>query len=150
MYNNYANPNFSPYNAPNFNGSPYPNPSVRFQPNYAQNAFGGFTQGQVQQPQQQQPIEYVNGLEGAKGYLMLANSTKLLLDSDGNYFYIKTANENGQATIRTFKYEEVATPTNSQPIPQPKPEYATKQEIEELRKQIEDLKLIKPVVKRGE
>lgn len=149
MYNNYASPSFSPYNAPNFNGSPYGSPSGRFQPNYAQNGFGGFTQQPMQQPQPQQSIEYVNGLEGAKGYLMLANTTKLLLDSDANYFYIKTANESGQANIRTFKYEEV-TAQPSSPVPEPKPEYATKKDVDELRKQIEDLKLIKPIVKRGE
>lgn len=80
---------------------------------------------------------------------MLANSTKLLMDSDANYFYIKTSNDNGQATIKIFKYEEV-TAQPSSPVPEPKPEYATKKDVDELRKQIEDLKMIKPIVKRGE
>lgn len=149
MYNNYANPYYTGYGGSNFNATPYSNPSVQFNPNYAQNGLQGFGQAQPQNQQQQQTIEYVNGLEGAKGYLMLANSTKLLMDSDGNYFYIKSANQNGQANIRIFKYQEVTQ--DSQPKPeQPKVEYATLKDLEEVKKQIEDLKLIKPIVKRGE
>lgn len=148
MYNNYTNPYYTGYNGANFNANPYGSPSVQFNPNYAQNGSQGFGQQQAQQQQQQQAIEYVNGLEGAKGYLMLANSTKLLMDSDGNYFYIKSANQNGQANIRIFKYQEVTQ--ESQPKLEPKVEYATLKDLEELKKQIEDLKLIKPVVKRGE
>lgn len=149
MYNNYANPYYTGYSGSNFNANPYSSPSVQFSPNYAQNGLQGFGQAQPQNQQQQQAIEYVNGLEGAKGYLMLANSTKLLMDSDGNYFYIKSANQNGQANIRIFKYQEVTQ--DSQPKPeQPKVEYATLKDLEEVKKQIEDLKLIKPIVKRGE
>ena len=71
------------------------------------------------------------------------------MDSDGNYFYIKSANQNGQASIRIFKYQEVTQ--DNQPKPeQPKVEYATLKDLEEVKKQIEDLKLIKPIVKRGE
>lgn len=147
MYNNYANPYYTGYNGVNFNANPYSSPSVQFNPNYAQNGSQGFVQ-QAQQQQQQQAIEYVNGLEGAKGYLMLANSTKLLMDSDGNYFYIKSANQNGQANIRIFKYQEVTQ--DSTPKQETTVEYATMKDLDELRKQIEDLKLIKPIVKRGE
>lgn len=139
MYNNYTNPYYTGYNGANFNANPYGSPSVQFNPNYAQNGSQGFGQQQVQQQQQQQAIEYVNGLEGAKGYLMLANSTKLLMDSDGNYFYIKSANQNGQANIRIFKYQEVTQ--ESQPKLEPKVEYATLKDLEELKKQIDDLKL---------
>lgn len=149
MYNNYANPYYTGYGGSNFNANPYSSPSVQYNPNYAQNGLQGFGQAQPQNQQQQQAIEYVNGLEGAKGYLMLANSTKLLMDSDGNYFYIKSANQNGQANIRIFKYQEVTQ--DNQPKPeQPKVEYATLKDLEEVKKQIEDLKLIKPIVKRGE
>lgn len=148
MYNNYANPYLTGYNGSNFNASPYSSPSVQFQPNYPQNGLQGFGQQQPQPQQQQQAIEYVNGLEGAKGYLMLANSTKLLMDSDRNYFYIKSANQNGQANIRIFKYQEVTQ--DSTPKQETTVEYATMKDLDELRKQIEDLKLIKPIVKRGE
>lgn len=148
MYNNYANPYLTGYNGANFNANPYSSPSVQFQPNCPQNGLQGFGQQQPQPQQQQQAIEYVNGLEGAKGYLMLANSTKLLMDSDGNYFYIKSANQNGQANIRIFKYQEVTQ--DSTPKQEPTVEYATMKDLDELRKQIEDLKLIKPIVKRGE
>lgn len=148
MNNTYGMPYQNAYNAPNFNVNPYGSPSVRFQPNYAQNGFGGFGQQPMQQPQQPS-IEYVNGLEGAKAYLIPPNSTRLLMDSDATYFYIKTSNEVGQANVRAFEYVEV-TDKVGQPVKTKKPEYATKQDVEDLKKQIEDLKLIKPVVKRGE
>ena len=148
MYNNYANPYYTGYSGANFNANPYASPSVQFNHNYAQNGAQGFGQQQAQPQQQQQAIEYVNGLEGAKGYLMLANSTKLLMDSDGNYFYIKSANQNGQANIRIFKYQEVTQ--DNQPKTEPKVEYATLKDLEDVKKQIEDLKLIKPIIKRGE
>lgn len=66
MYNNYANPNFSPYNAPNFNGNPYGSPSGRFQPNYAQNGFGGFTQQPMQQPNNRSPLNMSTAWRGRK------------------------------------------------------------------------------------
>lgn len=45
------------------------------------------------------------------------------MDSDGNYFYIKSANQNGKVSILIFKYQEVTQ--DNQPKPeQPKVEYA--------------------------
>lgn len=122
MYNNYANPYYAGYDGSNFNANPHSSPSVQYNPNCAQNGLQGFGQAQPQNQQQQQAIEYVNVFDGANGYLMLANSTKLLMDSYGNYFYIKSSNQNGQASIRIFKYQEVTQ--DNQPKPeQPKVEY---------------------------
>ncbi len=142
MYNNYANPYYGGYNGANFNANPYGSPSVQFQPNVPQNG--------LQQASTQYSIEYVNGVEGAKAYLIPPNSTKLLMDSDGNYFYIKTANQQGQANVKIYKYEEVMQSSNKEPIENKNIKYATVEDIELLRDEIEKLKLIKPIVKRSE
>lgn len=140
-----------------------------FNPNYA-NTYSPYTnmgvpsnygmQNQAQPqaqptqfaPQQTTPqyIHYVNGIEGAKGFLVEPNTSRVLMDSDRNYFYIKTANAQGQATVRTFKYEEVG---ENIPPQAPAVEYAkqedfakavealanTRRDLDEMKKQIEAL-----------
>lgn len=98
------------------------------------NNFGGMINGNVlaqqQVPQWQQPmmqqvpqyswatrsampsqnnssITWVNGWAGAQGYIIKPNTTVLLMDSERDVFYLKTANEQGMATIRSFKFEEL-------------------------------------------
>ena len=143
MYNNYGAPYYGGYNAPNYGANPYGSPSVQFQPSAPQNGS--------QQAIAQYSIEYVNGLEGAKAYLIPPNSTKLLMDSDGDYFYIKTANPQGQANVKIYKYEEVLQGSSPKETPTAKNvKYATVEDIELLREEIEKLKLIKPVVRRSE
>lgn len=142
MFNNYANPYFTGYNGANFNANPYGSPSVQFQPNATQNG--------LQQATMPHAIEYVNGVEGAKAYLIPPNSTKLLMDSDGDYFYIKTANPQGQANVKIYKYEEVTQSTSKDNAEKKTVKYATMEDIEAIKEEIEKLKLIKPVVKRSE
>lgn len=142
MFNNYANPYFTGYNGANFNANPYGSPSVQFQPNAPQNG--------LQQATMPHAIEYVNGVEGAKAYLIPPNSTKLLMDSDGDYFYIKTANPQGQANVKIYKYEEVTQGASKDGAEKKTVKYATMEDIESIREEIEKLKLIKPVVKRSE
>lgn len=71
------------------------------------------------QPQQQQVNmwAYVNGLEGAKAYIVPPNGKMILMDSDNPIFYLKSANEAGQANIRTFRFEEVQTTASAAPTP---------------------------------
>lgn len=106
MYNNpyqqqYASPYYTAYNAPNFNGGSYANMFTQQQANSPQNGPQSPTQ---QMTPNQQSIEYVNGLAGAQGFLMQPNSTKWLMDSDDKFFYIKSSNAQGQATVRMFRY----------------------------------------------
>lgn len=160
MYNNpyqsqYATPYYTAYNAPNFNGGGYANMFTQPQANSPQN---GPQPPTPQMGQNQQSIEYVNGLAGAQGFLMQPNSTKWLMDSDDKFFYIKSSNAQGQATVRMFRYEEV-TPTAKQPQGQQfdtsqfvnKSDYEKlKQKQEQLERELEQLKLIRPVVSRGD
>lgn len=48
----------------------------------------------------------VKGFEGAKAYPLGANSRIPLFDEDEDVFYIKTTDENGFPSLRTFDYKE--------------------------------------------
>lgn len=82
----------------------------------AYNNFYPVTYPQYQMPQQNAPqaqiqaqngIIWCQGIEGAKAHFVPAGGTALLMDSDGNYMYIKSADQSGMPTLKTFKYEEI-------------------------------------------
>ena len=81
---------------------------------------------------QTQSFAYVNGIEGAKAYPMLANQNILLMDVENPVFYMKTSNAMGQAAIKTYRFEEVTetTPSNVS--------YVTKTEFDELKTKFEE------------
>ena len=111
MYQNQFQPYGSMYQSP-YGQPPYYNAYATLQ-NNQQN----FPQPQQQpqnaqpQPQQQVPIqsniEYVNGIEGAKAFILPPNAQKLLLDSDNPFFYIKTTDLQGKPSVRRFKYIDI-------------------------------------------
>ncbi len=70
-------------------------------------------------PQQQnQGLLWVQGEAAARSFLVTPGSTVLLMDSDGDYFYLKSADNAGMPSLRTFAYKEV---TGQQTIPAPVP-----------------------------
>ena len=80
---------------------------------------------------------FVNGLEGAKSYLVPANQTVLLTDSEQPVCYMKTANALGQGTLRYFKLTEVSE--DEVRVKPNTPNYATKTDIEEIIKRLDKL-----------
>lgn len=110
---------------------------MTFDSNYP---YGGFNP--YNQPRQTNTYAFVNGLEGAKSYIVPANQTVLLMDSEQPVCYMKTANAIGQGTLRYFKLQEVGENeirNMSVPVSQPNPDYVTKSEFAELVKRIEKL-----------
>ena len=67
-------------------------------------------------PQVNQGLLWVSGEVGAKSYLVAPNSTVLLMDSDAQRFYLKSADNAGMPSLRIFEYTEVSnapqTPLN--------------------------------------
>jgi hypothetical protein len=59
-------------------------------------------------------INWVQGLEGAKAYQLTPNSNIILLDSEQDRFYIKTADNIGMCTLRTFDFTEVTEDKTTQ------------------------------------
>lgn len=99
----------------------------------------------VPQPQVNQGLLWVSGEVGAKSYLVAPNSTVLLMDSDAQRFYLKSADNAGMPSLRIFEYNEV---TN---IPQNAPQapnfdenvlndrFVTREEYEGLKRQYESI-----------
>lgn len=67
------------------------------------------------QPIQQQSnmYYYVNGFEGARQFQLMPNQTVLLMDNDNPLLYVKSTNQMGQSSIKTFKLEEVNSNVNN-------------------------------------
>ena len=93
-------------------------------------------------PQQlNQGLLWVSGEVGAKSYLVAPNSTVLLMDSDAQRFYLKSADGAGMPSMRIFEYNEVtSTPQNSVIAPNKAEKelddkYVTREEYEGLKRQ---------------
>lgn len=73
-----------------------------------------FTQ-QNYQPQQS-GITWVDGVSSAKAYPVANGTSILLMDSNENAFYIKSADQSGMPSIRIFDYSErtISQPQQSQ------------------------------------
>lgn len=77
-------------------------------------------------------IVRVNGIQGAQAYQMGANSSVALFDANEDFFYIKTTDGAGFASVRKFKFV---------PCDDAQPEavdYVTRKEFEELKGMIEN------------
>lgn len=105
------------------------------------------TQYQQTTPQQQinQGLLWVSGEVGAKSYLVAPNSTVLLMDSDSQRFYLKSADGAGMPSMRIFEYNEVTnTPTIVVSAPNSHEKeldskYVTREEYEGLKRQYESI-----------
>lgn len=65
-------------------------------------------------PLQNNGINWVQGIEGAKAFQLPPNSNVQLLDSENDgIFYIKVSDNVGMCTLRTFKYEEIVEHSNT-------------------------------------
>lgn len=60
------------------------------------------------QPQQNQQngIVWVQGIEGAKAHPVGAGQAVLLMDSDADCMYLKSADQTGMPSLRVFDYKE--------------------------------------------
>ena len=78
---------------------------------------------QMQQPQQQPSsfsssnqsngLIWVQGEAGAKSYLVAPNNTVMLMDSESEQFFLKSADASGMPLpLRVFKYSEVSKSQN--------------------------------------
>lgn len=65
--------------------------------------------------QRQNTYAFVNGVEGAKSFIVQPNQTVLLMDSDAPMCYMKQSNGIGQATLRYFKLVEVSAEDINKP-----------------------------------
>ena len=104
-----------------------------------------YYQPQYQQPTIQQPnngVIWVQGEAGAKSYLVAPNNTVQLWDSESQTIYLKSADASGMPTMKVLDYtirESASTPSSA--ASSPSPQYATKEDLDALKGQIEGLKM---------
>lgn len=99
------------------------------------------------QPAQQvnQGLLWVSGEVGAKSYLVAPNSTVLLMDSDAQRFYLKSADNAGMPSLRIFEYNEVTNiPQNAPQAPNLdenvlNDKFVTREEYDGLKRQYESI-----------
>lgn len=133
--------NYNPYAG--MMPQPYPDRLTQLQNQYQQAV-------NVQQmPQTPTPVNqgllWVQGEGGAKSYLVAPNSTVLLMDSDAQRFYLKSADNAGMPNLRIFEYNEITNAPQNAPQSSYGNEkdldskYVTREEYEGLKRQYADI-----------
>lgn len=134
-WNNFQNPYMPSVVPGQFNPSAYlqqmNNPS---QPQMPQ--FGP----QMPSSQQGNGLIRVTGMEGAKAYQMPPNSVAALFDDSYDIMYVKSTDGAGFPTIRIFDFYEHKEEAHAQQQPVIVENFATKQELQMLQSQLEEVK----------
>lgn len=139
MYNN-------PYSYGNYNGfyaPPMPDQLAQLRQQQAMNSQQT-AQQQVAQPAQQPTagINWVQGEEGARAWLVNPSTTVMLMDSDGSSFYLKSADASGMPQpLRVFDYVERVQPQKA-PVQAAQNEtidYVTREELNALAARVDAL-----------
>ena len=86
-----------------------------------------------QYPYQQQyiPLTFVNGIEGAKAYIVAPNQTVYLRDSDSDIIFIKSADPQGRYMLKAYNMVPVEK--------QETPVYATVDALKDLENRLTKL-----------
>ncbi|QHJ73766.1 hypothetical protein [Butyrivibrio virus Ceridwen] len=98
-------------------------------------------QPQMQPQMQDNPLIWVQGEAGAKSYLVGANKTVPLWDSEAQTIYLKSADASGMPSMKVLDYtiRESSNLPHTAPIGN-KVEYVTKEELEALKTELESIK----------
>lgn len=123
--------NYNPYG---FTGNSYPQMPVQ------QNVTNPYA---FQQTSQANSYINVNSLEEAKNYPIQPSTTKMMVDANNPYIYIKTANAMGQVSIQYFKTTPISEDEIKSPSANSATSYASKEDILNLSKRIEALEKAK-------
>ena len=114
--------------------------------NYFPTGYQGYPQSypQVYQQNQSSGVVWVQGIEGAKAHPVAAGQSVLLMDSDANCLYLKSADHTGMPSLRIFDYTE-RTSTPQEPKSADMSAFVAKDELalfvtkDDLKKAISDL-----------
>ncbi len=80
-------------------------------------------------PQPGGQIVRVNGFPGAQAFQMRPNESAALFDANEDYFYIKTTDGAGFATLRRYRF----SPDEPTSEIEKRPDYVTRAEFDELK-----------------
>lgn len=79
-------------------------------------------------------ILWVQGEAGAKSWIVAPGTSVLLMDSESQRFYLKTADQSGLPNMRTFEYSEVGAVKPQEP--QQTAQFVTMEEFNAFRSEI--------------
>lgn len=113
------------------NGFPMTYPQMYAQPTY---------QPQMPQNQGNNAMIWVQGESGAKSYLTAPNTTVVLFDSESQTIYLKSADATGLPSMRILDYTIRDQKAHNGVFSQPVEDFATKQEMDALRAELEQIK----------
>lgn len=103
---------------------------------YAQPSY----QPQAAQNQPNTGIIWIQGENAAKSYLVAPNSTVVLFDSESQTIYLKSADPTGLPSMRVLDYTIRDQKANNGVFSKPVEDFATKQEMEAVRAELEQIK----------
>lgn len=83
---------------------------------------------------------WVQGEAGAKSWIVAPNQTVILMDSERDQFYIKSADASGMPTLKTYRYEALDAK---------RPEYVTKEDFLELKNKLDAIETKLSKKKKG-
>ena len=81
-------------------------------------------------------LNWVQGETGAKSWIVAPGSTVLLMDSEGQRFYLKSADQSGLPSMRIFEYSEIGTDKPAAQTQQAS--FVTAEEFMDFKKSIEN------------
>lgn len=113
------------------NGFPITYPQIYPQPTY---------QPQAPQNQAGSGINWIQGESAAKSYLVAPNVTVVLFDSESQTIYIKSADATGMPSMRILDYTIRDQKAHGGIFESQTVDFATKQEIDALRAELEEIK----------
>lgn len=90
---------------------------------------------QQNQQQNNNGIIWVQGIEAAKSYLVAPNTTVQLWDSESQSIYLKSADASGMPSMKIIDYK-IRENTPQESVRTPHSEFATKVDVESIRKEI--------------
>lgn len=99
-------------------------------------------------PTQNAGLIWIQGEAAAKSYLVAPGNTVALWDSEAQVVYLKSADASGMPSMRVLDYtirDDAARP----PANTPKTDYATKDDITSVQKQIDEIRANMPRRKGG-
>lgn len=110
----------------------------------AYNYYPYAAQNYMPQNQQNQnnSLIWVQGENGAKAYLVAPGQTVLLMDSEGDKFYLKSSDMSGMPVLRTFEYKEITQRTAGQTeraTAGQEHQFVTRDEFDALKRAVEGL-----------
>ena len=115
MYNypNYPNyPNYSNYtNYPNYTNNYQPTLNTQQRMSQLQQNYPQYNN--IENPSQNVTWIRVNGINGAKEHIVQPNQTVWLMDNNDSIFFVKSADNLGVTTLKSYKFFEIDLQNNS-------------------------------------